>query len=184
MSDEIIDEFEAMLESPTQVPESDAEQDREIDELMSVQIPTRPLPRSAAKVPAKAKPTAKAPAKSAAKPAAKPAAKAPTKPTKPGAKVPILDVVPRKVVHLADDRKLTNKGKESLRARWSVENSGKSRDGMMAGLLTAARGKFGADRVFGSREELGQLALQQLVSRHGEPASMGRSLNFRQWCSC
>jgi hypothetical protein len=159
MSDEIIDEFEAMLESPTQVPESDAEQDQEIAELVPVQIPTRPLPRSAAKIPGKAKPAAKPAAKPPAKSSAKPVAKVPTKAVKPGAKIPILDANPRKVVHLADDRKLTNKGKESLRARWSVENSGKSRDGMMAGLLTAARGKFGADRVFGSREELGQLAI-------------------------
>lgn len=65
----------------------------------------------------------------------------------------------KKVGDLGDDRKLTTKGQESLRARWGVENRGKSRDGLMEGLMIAARNKFGADRVFGSREELGQLAI-------------------------
>jgi len=67
--------------------------------------------------------------------------------------------VEKKISAFSDDRKLTSKGKESLRARWSVANSGKSRDGVMQGLLNAARGKFGADRVFGSRQELEQLAI-------------------------
>ena len=65
----------------------------------------------------------------------------------------------RKVLTFNDDRKLTGKGKESLRSRWSAANSGKSRDGLMQGLLNAARSKFGADRVFGSRQELEQLAI-------------------------
>jgi RecA/RadA recombinase len=65
----------------------------------------------------------------------------------------------KKVGNLGDDRKLTTKGKSTLRSRWSVENSGKSRDVLMTGLLGAARDKFGTDRVFGSREELGQLAI-------------------------
>ena len=63
------------------------------------------------------------------------------------------------VVSMEDGRKLTNKGRDSLRARWSAENSGSSRNSMMTGLLNAARSKFGADRVFGSREELEQLAI-------------------------
>lgn len=63
------------------------------------------------------------------------------------------------VANMGDDRKLTPKGRESLRARWSPTNSGASRDGLMAGLLDAARSKFGADHVFGSREELSQLAI-------------------------
>ncbi len=67
--------------------------------------------------------------------------------------------VQRRVSAFNDDRKLTGKGKESLRSRWSVANSGKSRDGLMQGLLNAARSKFGADRVFGSRQELEQLAI-------------------------
>ena len=65
----------------------------------------------------------------------------------------------KKTARLDDSRKLTIKGQKSLRSRWGVENSGKSRDAMMSGLLTSARDKFGADRVFGSREELGQLAI-------------------------
>lgn len=67
--------------------------------------------------------------------------------------------VEKKISSFSDDRKLTSKGKESLRSRWSVANSGKSRDGVMQGLLNAARSKFGADRVFGSRQELEQLAI-------------------------
>jgi RecA/RadA recombinase len=58
-----------------------------------------------------------------------------------------------------DNRKLTTKGKELLRAKWSVENSFQSRDGLMQGLLEAGRSKFGAERVFGSRKELEQLAI-------------------------
>jgi len=67
----------------------------------------------------------------------------------------------RKVAALpsASKARLTKKGKESLRSRWNAKNSGTSRDGMMGQLLNSARDKFGADRVFGSREELEQLAI-------------------------
>ena len=67
----------------------------------------------------------------------------------------------RKVAALPSTSKgrLTKKGKESLRSRWNAKNSGTSRDGMMGQLLNSARDKFGADRVFGSREELEQLAI-------------------------
>lgn len=71
--------------------------------------------------------------------------------------VPAIDG-PKKVA-MTDTRKLTKKGEDSLRARWSSTASGGSRDSMMQGLIETARGKFGADRVFGSREELGQLAI-------------------------
>ena len=67
----------------------------------------------------------------------------------------------RKVAALPNTSKtrLTKQGKESLRSRWNAKNSGTSRDGMMSQLLNSARDKFGADRVFGSREELEQLAI-------------------------
>jgi len=103
----------------------------------------------------------KAPKKAAKKKAVK--KKAPTKKTvkkKPAAEVADSKKPAKKRVgNLGDNRKLTVKGKKSLRSRWSVENRGKSRDGLMSGLVNAARDKFGADRVFGSREELGQLAI-------------------------
>ena len=67
--------------------------------------------------------------------------------------------VKKKVASMQLERRLTKKGKESLRSRWSAKNSGGARDGMMSQLLDSARDKFGADRVFGSREELGQLAI-------------------------
>ena len=56
-------------------------------------------------------------------------------------------------------RRLTKKGKETLRSRWNQKNSGVSRDGMMNQLLDSARDKFGSDRIFGSREELEQLCV-------------------------
>jgi len=56
-------------------------------------------------------------------------------------------------------RRLTKKGKETLRSRWNQKNSAVSRDGMMSQLLNSARDKFGSDRVFGSREELEQLCV-------------------------
>lgn len=65
------------------------------------------------------------------------------------------DVPEVRVVNL-DDRKLSNKNKESLRARWSSSNA---RNDMMEALLNTARDKFGVDRVFGSRQQLGQLAI-------------------------
>ena len=72
---------------------------------------------------------------------------------------PVLNAQGKKVGDLGDDRKLTVKGKKSLRSRWGVECRGQSRDALMSGLTNAARDKFGTDRVFGSREELGQLAI-------------------------
>lgn len=65
----------------------------------------------------------------------------------------------RRLIRFADNRKLTIKGRESLRARWSAKNSANSRNLMMNKLLEVARDKFGVDRVFGSREELEQLAI-------------------------
>ena len=65
----------------------------------------------------------------------------------------------KKIIGLSGGVKLTNKGKDTLRARWSREKSGESRNEMMNTLFSTARDKFGADRVFGSREELGQLAI-------------------------
>jgi len=116
--------------------------------------------------PAASKPTKKLPKRSKKKAAAKKTTKTsesadkPKSPVKsPAKKKTAKPTVKKKVGNLGDNRKLTKKGKDSLRARWSAENSGKSRDGMMKGLLTAARDKFGADRVFGSREELAQLAI-------------------------
>jgi hypothetical protein len=149
MSDDLMDEFEALLESlPEVVLPTPVEPEEDPDP------PRRPAPRSATK--AAAKPVAKG--KPVTKPTAKPAAKPPGK---PAAKPVVKAAEPegRKLVTLNDDRRLTNKGRETIRAQWSMENGGRSRDGMMASLLTAARGKFGNDRVFGSREELGQLAI-------------------------
>jgi len=76
-------------------------------------------------------------------------------------KVPAKQKRKRKVASLVTDSKvrLTKKGKESLRSRWNSKNSSKSRDGMMGKMLETARDKFGADRVFGSREDLEQLAI-------------------------
>lgn len=58
-----------------------------------------------------------------------------------------------------DDRRLTNKNKETLRERWSNENASTARNSMMETLLNTARSRFGADRVFGSRQQLSQLAI-------------------------
>ena len=60
---------------------------------------------------------------------------------------------------LRDDRKLTSKGRESMRQRWGVENRAQSRSLMMQSLLNTARDKFGTERVFGTREELDKLAI-------------------------
>lgn len=107
----------------------------------------------AASPPKKAKPAKKAAKKKTTKKVAKkPAAKKDVTPSAASAKK-------KRRANLGDTRKLTKKGQASLRSRWNAENSGKSRDGMMEGLLNAARDKFGVDRVFGSREELGQLAI-------------------------
>lgn len=55
--------------------------------------------------------------------------------------------------------KLTKKGQESLRKRWSAENSGNARSAMMQGLMNSARDKFGDERVFTGRKELDMLAI-------------------------
>lgn len=95
------------------------------------------------------KPIKKASKKKAAKKvtAKKPAIKpAPARPT-------------RSTAALHDDRKLTKKGAESLRAKWNAANSANTRNALMNGLVAGARDKFGVDRVFGSREELEKLAI-------------------------
>lgn len=114
-------------------------------ELPDTPVPS-PKPERKADPESKTKPKAKAEPKAKAK---KPEATEDTgaTPTK------------KRVAKLEDGRKLTSKGLDSLRSRWSAENSGQSRNMMMQGLLNAARSKFGADRVFGSREELDQLAI-------------------------
>jgi len=65
----------------------------------------------------------------------------------------------KKTASLSGGVKLTNKTKSSVRSRWSEENSGESRDSMMIKLRSNARDKFGADRVFVTREDLGKLAI-------------------------
>lgn len=91
---------------------------------------------------------------------------APTKKTKPevGKKAkpeaePEPTVVRRPMISMADNRKLNKQEKETVRQRWSASNGAESRSKMMASLLDQGRDKFGADRVFGSREELAQLAI-------------------------
>jgi RecA/RadA recombinase len=107
------------------------------------------------------KPTTKASAKPTTKAPVKSSTKTPETALPGRSKVKRISPIPLpgKVGILSDNRKLTNKGKESLRARWSVERSGESRDGFMKGLIDTAREKFGAERVFGSRADLEQLAV-------------------------
>jgi hypothetical protein len=58
-----------------------------------------------------------------------------------------------------DDRNLTKAGKAVLADKWSEENRGKSRNGMMAAFAAAAKEKFGATKVFGSKQDLEQLCV-------------------------
>lgn len=136
---------------------------KELEELLNsapeqIKAPVPPKP-------SKPKPTVKSKGKPETKPSGKPAAKVPRKPVATSPKTPVKSVEPIKASSdvkpgvMIDDRKLTNKGKESLRSRWSAEASGESRDGLMSGLRAIARDKFGAERVFGSRAELEQLAI-------------------------
>ena len=65
----------------------------------------------------------------------------------------------KRVGTLHDGRNLTKKGKESLRKKWSTANSSSSRHSMMANMLSAAREKFGVDKVFGSQEDMKKLVI-------------------------
>ena len=108
------------------------------------------------------KKTSKPASKKTSKPASKPASKKTSKPATAAGpdKVSTPDKKPAKrKVKLEDGRKLTKKGQSTVRERWSAANSGKSRVSLMQGLVSSARDRFGADRVFGSREELDQLAI-------------------------
>lgn len=181
MSDDLMDEFEALSKTPAaDQPEAEPVTEPEVASAEDLEEPpVRPMPRSATKPSGKAKPAAKSTTKPAAKPAAKSTAKPATKPAAKPAVNPLIKAPPKpperqvftptiilpddfeasRRASFTDDRRLTIKGKESLRAQWSLENGGRSRDGMMVNLRTAARAKFGADRVFGSRKELAQLAI-------------------------
>jgi RecA/RadA recombinase len=120
--------------------------------------PVKAKPKTPTK--AKAKPTTKAATQKPVEPGSTPEGTAPTA-EEPKLKLPALvDKPPKRLIaNLADDRVLTKKGKESLRERWSAKNGAKSRDQMMQGLLDVARNKFGAERVFGTRNELEQLVV-------------------------
>jgi RecA/RadA recombinase len=63
-----------------------------------------------------------------------------------------------KLVRIVEHRKLSQKSESALRDRWSAENSAASRNSLMDSMRAVAREKFGVSRVFGSREELEQLA--------------------------
>ena len=60
---------------------------------------------------------------------------------------------------VADGRILSKKAVTSLRDAWSDENAAKTRNALMDGFIASAKDRFGVARVFGSREELEQLAI-------------------------
>ncbi len=69
------------------------------------------------------------------------------------------DKLSQKIAKHVEKRKLTKKAKSTLKERWSLENRGAAANDMMAGLRSAAKEKFGSEKVFGSREELECLAV-------------------------
>jgi hypothetical protein len=121
--------------------------DSEIEDLLRDE-PVMPKKKATKKAAIKKAPR-RATKKATSKVTEEPAVKPPIKPAKPS----------RSKAALYDDRKLTKKGTESLRAKWNAANSANTRNSLMNGLVATARDKFGVDRVFGSREELDRLAI-------------------------
>ncbi len=89
----------------------------------------------------------------------KPEAKAPETKEEDNAGKPTPVTSARRKGSMHDPRKLTKKGQESLRKKWSNTASSSSRHDMMASLVSAARDKFGVNRVFASHDELAQLSI-------------------------
>lgn len=57
----------------------------------------------------------------------------------------------------ADDRNLTKAGKEYIKKTWSQDNYQKTRNGFMKAFTATAKEKFGAENVFGGKEDLSKL---------------------------
>jgi len=101
----------------------------ELEQLMGDDMPKKKASKQAEKKPATKKPVKKKPSSLIA--------------------IPAFD----------ETRKLSKAKQLSLRKEWGLQNGGAARDGLMGGVLAAARDKFGASKVFATKAEVERLCI-------------------------